>query len=75
MRIETKYSIGDTVYTIYNNAIMECEITGVKVEVDSGCENTEKYKIVSKNVGPYSVNKNVTELFGTIDNLIRLSLI
>lgn len=67
----TVYSIGDTVYTINDNAIMKCCIAYIKIEVGKDCKKYEKYK-VSPMDNPYCViDKDVSELFKTVDDLVK----
>lgn len=70
MEIKTKYSIGDTVYICTDNRIRKCRIASINLEINKNFRRCEFYYVEDVNNGT-AFRKDVSELFDTIDELVK----
>lgn len=70
MEANTKYSIGDTVYICVDCKIRKCGIACVNLVINKDFERSEYYYVDDVNNGS-TFRKDVSELFDTIDDLVK----
>lgn len=75
MDIKTKYSIGDTVYIIDNNAIKECDVVCIDIKIEKDYRRYEKYQVAAKSLPGVRMKRDVSQLFDTVEGLVRHSTI
>lgn len=87
MKIETKYSIGNVVYTLYNEGVYKVEVISVSVNVDNNNRELKTYTLKSLwsndfgysednsfkfgGIKSYEIMKHESKLFTTKEDLIR----
>ena len=74
MTIETKYNIGDEVFTLYNNKVSTLKIWGIDVSIEKGFDGQyvlpTKVKILYYDFGKHHTF-NEQDLFPTKEELLK----
>lgn len=71
MEIKTKYSIGDTVYTIYKDTIIKCKVVYIKVEIENDCKTNKIYQVTREEDKLFNLARYEYKLFSTVDDLVK----